>query len=48
MWAGETQYVRVKSSFRTGFEPIGLKEFVIKPVDAATGVAGLKRCKLRT
>lgn len=46
--AGETKYVRVKSSFWAGFEPIGLKQFVIEPVDAETGLAGLKRCKLRT
>jgi hypothetical protein len=46
--AGETKYVRVKSSVRAGFEPIGLKEFVIEQVDSGTGLAGLKRCKLRT
>jgi len=46
--AGETTYVRLKLSFWAGFEPIGLKQFVITPVDSETGVAGLKRCKLRT
>ena len=46
--AGATKYVRLKLSARSGFEPIGLKEFVIEPVDSETGRAGLKRCKLRT
>jgi hypothetical protein len=46
--AGKTKYVRLKLSAQAGFEPIGLKQFVIEPVDAETGVAGLKRCRLRT
>ena len=46
--AGETKCVRVKSSIQAGFEPIGLKQFVIQPVDSETGLAGLRRCKLRT
>jgi hypothetical protein len=46
--AGETKYVRLSLSFWAGFEPIGLKQFVMKPVDSDAGLAGLKRCKLRT
>jgi hypothetical protein len=46
--AAETKYIRLRLSFWAGFYPIDMKQFVLVPVDADTGLAGIKRCELRT